>query len=297
MTRQLLIFTFLGWSLFGYSQQTRKLSTVPEELATSSKEVVTGFLEAYSNEEDLTPYLMPGLLESGFMNYLTNNFPREKALSYLQYFTFDEVEKDEYLRKVASQMLLYNNHAILANGTINNREATIILNKEGDAMFITWLQFWDVWDDPDQNKNKLSPSDTLEYFKIALRIPEEFEGPQTQPLYFRYKVGEDSAGYASIQIWNRPSFISNSLVEETLNTVDWIASNNRNIYNVVIWYIKGGYRIDYNLIDNKGNLNYGMTLGIKHEQRFIFITYIGSEASYNQHWNSILALMENVHKL
>lgn len=301
---KLLTSIFLGLFCISAKAQTSiKRSVVPDHMVLQSEKVVNDFFEAYNNKDDIARYLTPGeanfngmlwLPVGEFIKFLGQFMKRPVQYSSFEFYTIDDIEKDEQLKeKVIDFGLVFNNYSVLGEGSVNGKKSSIILNVQGEDMKIYSVSFPDI---PVMrvNKKEVSPSDTIPLLKIALKVPSGFSKPVKDKNTFTLKFEGERASDQIIQI-----FYNSKQAELGLITHRWaehVTSRYRSS-EFEIGYVPHGYVYKYEVLDENDQVNQGITMGMEHNGQIIFIQYFGFKDLYNRYWIEIDQMMRNIRKL
>jgi hypothetical protein len=279
------------------------MSRVPSHLVLSCEGLVTEFIAAYNKGEDIKPYLTSNEPNFGggvwmpldnFIGFLGQVLPKPITDFEFDYYTIDDLEQAKEIKATAVELSrVFNNYAILANGIINNRKATIVLNLEGEVMKIYSITIWDV---PliMQNTQVIIPKDTIERLNIAINIPKSFGEPTSDENFINYVKAGETERDETIQIINNPKQAELSLV--TYKWAEYVTSKYKRS-DFDISYVPNGYIYRYEIVDENERVNKGITVGIEHNEQIIFIQYFGFKEAYNEHWQELDDMLRNIQKL
>jgi hypothetical protein len=283
--------------------QDFKWSMLPEDAPKKSESLINNFIKSFNNSEDLTKYLpkkegnfggqiwMPIKDYVGFINKM---IPRPIESTHFEYYIFEDIENDSILKSKAVDLnRVFNNYSVMADGEINNRKTTFILQPENDTYKITSLNIWDVG-----LVNKTSDLsvkyDTIQEIKILIEIPTGFEGPILENGQINYYLKGRTIRDAAIQIMYSPRKAPINIL-----TYSWVGHfiSGYEHSDYEISYLPKGYVFKYELVDQNSNINKGITIGIENNGYSIIIQYFGFKDVYNNQWIDVDKMMRSLKTL
>ena len=301
MTKQIFTILFIFFSISAKSQADIKLSMLPDTAKFLSKEVVNNFFNAYSNGEDITSFLTSNeanfagkmwLPISDFKGFINQLIPRPAENIVFNYYTIDDIDKNEELKKKTIELSrVFNNYSILADGSINGRKASIVLNSVETKMKIYSITIWDI---PLKSKSPsppVMPTDTIDIIDLSLVIPAKFYEVENANHVVTYTLKGETGRDAKIEIiYNEKQADLNLL---TYKWAEYVTSSYKRS-DFDISYLPNGYIYKYEVLDENEVVNKGITAGFENNDYIIFIQYFGLKEAYNQHWKEIDYMLRNV---
>ena len=285
-----LIFVLLAISIAStLHSQDIELSALPKKSIKETEKIINEFIKAINQGDEIESFFNSNEVNYGgaiwmkpveFVNFIKSLFPIPANDVNLNYGTFDIVEMNESLKEKAIKLnRIFNNFSVIADGSINNKEVTFILQPENNQLKIKSITFWDIALVGNESVN-LSNYDTISDLGMTILIPDKFEGPFREGEQINYFLKGETQRDAVIQIMYLPKTAPINLV--TYSWVEYITSSyKRSPFEIS--YLSNGYIYRYEVIGDDKVINKGISVGIENDKYSIIIQYFAFKDTYNQH--------------
>ena len=280
--------------------QDSKWSMLPDNSKKKADKTVTGFMKAINQNADLTTFFtgnevnyagqiwMP--LEQ-YTQFIKSILPTKIDSAKFEFYDFDDVDSSQSIKVKAHELSrVFNNFSILALGTINNKEVTIILQPVNSDIKIYSITIGGIGLQINEQKSDLG-FDSIPIIKMAIAIPPDFNGPIKEKEMISYALSGETERDAIIQIMSLQKKAPIKLIcEQWVNyiTTDYKRSD------FEISYFLNGYKFDYEIVDQNNNINKGITVGLENNGYSIILQYFGFKTTYNNHWKQIDEMIRNL---
>lgn len=300
----ILVLFFLCNYLF--SQQTEiKWSPFGDKEKKEALKIADKFMTAYVDNDfqALQKYIPAGEINfGGDFWFQTQQFvlmvqslrgKNELKLGALKAYTMDDTEDNPDIKEKTLKIYrMFSNFSIFISAeTIDktkNTQKTIYLNLNLDdnknwivsSFLDTSIGLADNTSFPKDNFR----TETFDSLSFDILIPKDFSEGQKTGSQTTYILTGNTDRDAAIQIDNFE--LKAPLDILSYNWVQYIA-NQYEHYDILIKYMPYGYKYEYTVKDQDGNLNKGITTAFVSNDRFVYIQYFSFTEIYNKIWVDI----------
>lgn len=235
-------------------------------------------------------------------DFIKDYYGNQLEHSDFNFYTFDDIEKDNKLKHIAAQTLFFDNRQILGIGQLNGKEVVVIIIQQDQELRLLGLldkgePMLTILD-----QKNVEPNHFLDSLNLEIFIPPNFEGPTyygDKNGMISYTVGSNQSisehpGYINFYADSSAQLFINSFPIDTTRytnapktilegTLRWIgaieASDKGRITDVTMKFTSYGCLIDYNMTI-EGQLFHLATSGLEVDGNYIFVTMKGTEQFY-----------------
>lgn len=298
--KTLLVSTLLIIGSLNAVCQDSKWSMLPDNSKKKADKTVSSFIKAINQNADLTTFFTGNEANyagqiwmplNQYTKFIKSILPTRIDSAKFEFFDFDDVDSSQLIKAKAHEFSrVFNNFSILALGTVNNKEATLILQPVNSDIRIYSITIGDVGLQINDQKSDLN-FDSIPIIKMAIAIPPDFEGPFTEKEMIIYTLRGETERDAIIQIMSFPKKAPIKLICE--QWVNYITSDYKRS-DFEISYFLNGYKFDYEVVDQNNSINKGITVSLENNGYSIILQYFGFKSTYNTHWKQIDEMIRNL---
>lgn len=133
--------------------------------------------------------------------------------------------------------------------------------------------------------------ESFENLKFSIPIPKDFSSKQVIEGQTNFILSGETERDAAIQVeWNEMKAPLNIL---SYNWVHYIIRQFDHS-DILIKYMPYGYKYEYFVKDQNGDLNKGITVAFESNNKFVYIQYFSFSETYNKIWIDIDMMLRNI---